>query len=49
MFEKPKRKVNKVFIHCSASDNPDHDTIANFRQTFLTEIQELFVQLLLLS
>jgi len=29
--------------------HPDHDTIANFRKTFLTEIQELFVQLLLLA
>ena len=29
--------------------HPDHDTIANFRKTFLAEIQELFVQLLLLA
>lgn len=29
--------------------HPDHDTIANFRKTFLTEIQELFVQVLLLA
>jgi transposase len=29
--------------------HPDHDTIANFRKTFLTEIQELFVQILLLA
>lgn len=28
---------------------PDHDTIANFRKTFLGEIQELFVQILLLA
>jgi transposase len=28
---------------------PDHDTIANFRKTFLLEIQELFVQVLLLA
>jgi hypothetical protein len=27
---------------------PNHDTIANFRKTFLAEIQELFVQILLL-
>ena len=25
MFNKPKRKVTKVFIHCSASDNTSHD------------------------
>lgn len=29
--------------------HPDHDTIAHFRQTFLVEIQELFVQVLLLA
>lgn len=27
--------------------HPDHDTISNFRKTFLEEIQELFVQILL--
>ena len=29
--------------------HPDHDTIAHFRKTFLIEIQELFVQILLLA
>src|SRR3990170_7510877 len=29
--------------------HPDHDTIATFRKTFLAEIQELFVQILLLA
>lgn len=29
--------------------HPDHDTIAHFRQSFLVEIQELFVQVLLLA
>ena len=29
--------------------HPDHDTIANFRKTFLLEIQDLFVQVLLLA
>jgi transposase len=29
--------------------HPDHDTIAHFRKTFLVEIQELFVQILLLA
>jgi transposase len=28
---------------------PDHDTLANFRKTFLAEIRELFVQILLLA
>jgi transposase len=29
--------------------HPDHDTIANFRKTFLSEVQALFVQILLLA
>jgi len=29
--------------------HPDHDTLANFRKSFLVEIQELFVQILLLA
>lgn len=29
--------------------HPDHDTIANFRKTFLAELKELFVQILLLA
>jgi len=29
--------------------HPDHDTIANFRKTFLAEMQELFVQILLMA
>lgn len=29
--------------------HPDHDTIANFRKTFLAEIRELFVQILLVA
>jgi transposase len=29
--------------------HPDHDTIAHFRKTFLSELQELFVQILLLA
>jgi transposase len=29
--------------------HPDHDTIATFRKTFLTEIRDLFVQMLLLA
>lgn len=27
-FQKPKRPVSRVFIHCSASDNPDFDNVA---------------------
>lgn len=28
MFKKPIRSVQRVFIHCSASDNPTHDNVA---------------------
>lgn len=27
-FRKPSRSVNRVFIHCSASDRPEHDSVA---------------------
>lgn len=30
-FEKPNRDVDRVFIHCSASDNPAHDDVAVIR------------------
>lgn len=32
MFQKPNRAVSKVFIHCSASQNPNHDNIAMIRK-----------------
>jgi transposase len=37
------------FRYVASGLHPDHDTIANFRKTFLGEIQELFVQILLLA
>ncbi len=37
------------FMYIASGLHPDHDTIANFRKTYLTEIQELFVQILLLA
>ena len=27
MFTRPEREVDRVFLHCSASDNPEHDSI----------------------
>ena len=30
-FQKPDRHVDRVFLHCSASDNSDHDDIATIR------------------
>ena len=27
MFARPVREVDRVFLHCSASDNPEHDNI----------------------
>lgn len=32
MFTKPARAVDRVFIHCSASDNPAHDNVATMRR-----------------
>lgn len=40
---------NIPFRYIASGLHPDHDTIANFRKTFLPEIQELFVQILLLA
>ncbi len=34
-FVKPIRSVQRVFIHCSASDNPAHDNVATMRQWHL--------------
>jgi transposase len=49
------RKIEKAthesipFRFIAGGLHPDHDTIAHFRKTFLVEIQELFVQVLLLA
>jgi len=49
------RKIEKAthesipFRFIAGGLHPDHDTIAHFRKTFLSEIQELFVQILLLA
>src|SRR4030066_973107 len=49
------RKVEKAtyesipFRFIAGGMHPAHDTIAHFRKTFLAEIQELFVQILLLA
>lgn len=32
MFHKPRRKVDRVFLHCTASDNPVDDNIEVIRQ-----------------
>lgn len=32
MFKKPKRVVKRIFIHCSASDNPAHNDIEVIRR-----------------
>ncbi len=31
-FKAPKRPVNRVFLHCSASDLPSHDNVQTMRQ-----------------
>lgn len=49
------RKIEKAtheslpFRFIAGGLHPDHDTIAHFRKTFLDEIQDLFVQILLLA
>jgi transposase len=40
---------NLAFRFVAGGLHADHDTIANFRKTFLVEIQDLFVQILLLA
>ena len=37
------------FRYIASGLHPDHDTIANFRKKFLAELEELFVQILLLA
>ena len=32
MFQKPSRFVDRVFVHCSASDHASHDTVATMRK-----------------
>jgi transposase len=49
------RKIEKAtfesipFRFVAGGLHPDHDTLANFRKTFLPELHELFVQILLLA
>jgi transposase len=38
-----------AFRFIAANDHPDHDTIATFRRRFLTDIEGLFVKVLLLA
>jgi transposase len=40
---------NLAFRFVAGGLHPDHDTIANFRKTFLADLQDLFVQILLLA
>lgn len=37
-FRAPKRRIERVFIHCSASDNPDHDDVSVIRQWHLHRV-----------
>ncbi len=32
IFSKPRRTIKRVFIHCSASDNPKHDDVSVMRE-----------------
>lgn len=40
---------NLGFRYVAGGLHPDHDTIANFRATFLVELEDLFVQILILG
>ena len=40
---------NLAFRYVANNLHPDHDTISHFRKTFLVEIQNLFVQILMLA
>jgi len=40
---------NLGFRYVGGGLQPDHDTIANFRTTFLAELEDLFVQILMLA
>lgn len=40
---------NLGFRYVAGGLHPDHDTIANFRATFLAELEDLFVQILMLA
>src|SRR5258708_38187035 len=37
------------FRFIAGNQHPDHDTLATFRRTFLLELKDLFVQVLLLA
>jgi N-acetylmuramoyl-L-alanine amidase len=36
-FTAPKRQIKRVFIHCSASDNPAHDDVSIIKQWHLAK------------
>jgi hypothetical protein len=38
-----------AFRYIAAEQHPDHDTLANFRKTFVVELEDLFVQVLTLA
>ena len=38
-----------AFRYLTANDHPDHDTIANFRKRFLSDLTPLFVEILLIA
>jgi N-acetyl-anhydromuramyl-L-alanine amidase AmpD len=37
MFSKPSRRVHRTFVHCSASDYPEHDNIETIRKWHLSK------------
>lgn len=38
-----------AFRYIAANTHPDHDTLASFRKRFASQIEKLFVQVLLIA
>lgn len=41
-FIKPKRFVNKVFLHCSASDKPEQDNVESLKELHISPTTKIF-------
>ena len=49
-YKQARASYKSVALHpFAANEHPDHNTIAVFRRRFLDQIEELFVQVLLLA
>jgi len=46
---KLERSTSVAFRYIAANSHPDHDTIASFRRRFLSQIDQLFAQILMIA